>query len=106
MNFDIDGLHFDYIRFTGSNQGYNPTRPRYNASSDSGQPLSSSEQFTMAARPGSARPQGLREHPVCGRRCNFRGGQPGTRRLRAPPARSEHAALLHDVLMDAWVPRH
>ncbi len=24
-NFDIDGLHFDYIRFTGINQGYNPT---------------------------------------------------------------------------------
>lgn len=24
-NFDIDGLHFDYIRFTGQRQGYNPT---------------------------------------------------------------------------------
>lgn len=24
-NFDIDGLHYDYIRFTGTNQGYNPT---------------------------------------------------------------------------------
>jgi len=23
--FDIDGLHYDYIRFTGANQGYNPT---------------------------------------------------------------------------------
>jgi uncharacterized lipoprotein YddW (UPF0748 family) len=24
-NFDIDGLHFDYIRYTGQRQGYNPT---------------------------------------------------------------------------------
>lgn len=24
-NFDIDGLHFDYIRFTANDQGYNPT---------------------------------------------------------------------------------
>ena len=24
-NFDIDGLHYDYIRFTANNQGYNPT---------------------------------------------------------------------------------
>lgn len=23
-NFDVDGLHYDYIRFTGNNQGYNP----------------------------------------------------------------------------------
>jgi uncharacterized lipoprotein YddW (UPF0748 family) len=31
-NFDIDGVHFDYIRFTANNQGYNPTSiARYNA---------------------------------------------------------------------------
>ncbi len=31
-NFDIDGIHYDYIRFTGRNQGYNPTSvARYNA---------------------------------------------------------------------------
>lgn len=24
-NFDIDGIHYDYIRFTANNQGYNPT---------------------------------------------------------------------------------
>jgi uncharacterized lipoprotein YddW (UPF0748 family) len=51
-NFDIDGLHFDYIRFTGSNQGYNPTSiARYNARFGlSGQPLSSSEQFKQWRR--------------------------------------------------------
>ncbi len=31
-NFDIDGIHYDYIRFTANNQGYNPTSiARYNA---------------------------------------------------------------------------
>ena len=31
-NHDIDGIHYDYIRFTGNNQGYNPTSiARYNA---------------------------------------------------------------------------
>ena len=31
-HFDIDGIHFDYIRFTDNNQGYNPTSiARYNA---------------------------------------------------------------------------
>lgn len=32
QNFDIDGIHYDYIRFTANNQGYNPTSvARYNA---------------------------------------------------------------------------
>jgi uncharacterized lipoprotein YddW (UPF0748 family) len=31
-NFDIDGIHYDYIRFTANNQGYNPTSvARFNA---------------------------------------------------------------------------
>ncbi len=31
-HFDIDGIHFDYIRFTANNQGYNPTSlARFNA---------------------------------------------------------------------------
>jgi uncharacterized lipoprotein YddW (UPF0748 family) len=31
-NYDIDGVHFDYIRFTANNLGYNPTSvARYNA---------------------------------------------------------------------------
>lgn len=31
-NFDIDGIHYDYIRFTGPTLGYNPTSvARYNA---------------------------------------------------------------------------
>jgi len=31
-NFDIDGIHYDYVRFTANNQGYNPTSvARYNA---------------------------------------------------------------------------
>jgi len=31
-NFDVDGIHYDYIRFTGGNEGYNPTSvARYNA---------------------------------------------------------------------------
>lgn len=30
-NFDLDGIHYDYIRFTAGNQGYNPTSiARYN----------------------------------------------------------------------------
>ena len=42
--FDIDGVHLDYIRFTGSNQGYNPTSvARYNARYGlSGNPAASS----------------------------------------------------------------
>ncbi len=32
MNYDIDGIHYDYIRFTANDQGYNPTSvARYNA---------------------------------------------------------------------------
>lgn len=51
-NFDVDGVHFDYIRFTGNNQGHNPTSvARYNARYGlSGQPLSSSEQFKQWRR--------------------------------------------------------
>jgi uncharacterized lipoprotein YddW (UPF0748 family) len=31
-NFDIDGIHYDYIRFEASTEGYNPTSvARYNA---------------------------------------------------------------------------
>ena len=31
-NFDIDAIHYDYVRFTAHNQGYNPTSvARYNA---------------------------------------------------------------------------
>lgn len=51
-NFDIDGLHYDYIRFTANNQGYNPTSiARYNARYGlTGQPSSSSEQFRQWRR--------------------------------------------------------
>lgn len=51
-NFDIDGLHYDYIRFTGGNQGYNPVSiARYNARYGlSGQPSPSSSQFSQWRR--------------------------------------------------------
>lgn len=51
-NFDIDGIHYDYIRFTANNQGYNPTSiARYNQRYGlTGQPLSSTEQFKQWRR--------------------------------------------------------
>jgi len=50
--FDIDGLHFDYIRFTGSTQGYNPTSvARYNTwNAKTGQPATSDETFKQWRR--------------------------------------------------------
>lgn len=51
-NFDIDGVHFDYIRFTASNQGYNPTSiARYNARYGlTGQPAYTDERFKQWRR--------------------------------------------------------
>jgi len=51
-NFDIDGIHYDYIRFTGSNQGYNPTSvARYNTRYGlTGKPLATDEQFRQWRR--------------------------------------------------------
>ncbi len=51
-NFDIDGIHYDYIRFTANNQGYNPTSvARYNARYGlTGQPASTNEQFKQWRR--------------------------------------------------------
>jgi len=51
-NFDIDGIHYDYIRFTANNQGYNPTSiARYNARYGlTGQPSASDERFKQWRR--------------------------------------------------------
>ena len=51
-NFDIDGLHYDYIRFAAYNEGYNATSvARYNARYGlSGTPSPSSEQFKQWRR--------------------------------------------------------
>jgi uncharacterized lipoprotein YddW (UPF0748 family) len=51
-NFDIDGIHYDYIRFTASNQGYNPTSiARYNARYGTvNQPSPSDERFEQWRR--------------------------------------------------------
>ncbi|MBN1492192.1 MAG: family 10 glycosylhydrolase, partial [Phycisphaerae bacterium] len=51
-NFDIDGIHHDYIRFEGNTEGYNPTSvARYNERYGlTGQPSSSSEQFKQWRR--------------------------------------------------------
>jgi uncharacterized lipoprotein YddW (UPF0748 family) len=51
-NFDIDGIHYDYIRFTANNQGYNPTSiARYNARYGlTGQPAAADEQFKQWRR--------------------------------------------------------
>ncbi len=52
QNFDIDGLHYDYIRFTGYNQGYNPTSiARFNTRHGlTGQPSPTSELFKQWRR--------------------------------------------------------
>ena len=51
-NFDVDGIHYDYIRFTAGNQGYNPTSiARYNAKYGlTGQPSSTDDQFDQWRR--------------------------------------------------------
>ncbi|MCC6484366.1 MAG: family 10 glycosylhydrolase [Armatimonadetes bacterium] len=51
-NFDIDGLHYDYIRFTGGNQGYNPVSvARFNERfGRTGQPSPSDPQFSQWRR--------------------------------------------------------
>ena len=51
-NFDLDGIHFDYIRFTADDQGYNPTSiARYKARYGlTGQPASNDEQFKQWRR--------------------------------------------------------
>ena len=51
-NFDIDGVHYDYVRFTANDQGYNPASiARYNARYGlSGQPSASNEQFKQWRR--------------------------------------------------------
>jgi len=50
--FDIDGLHYDYIRFTANNQGYNPVSiARFNQRyGRTGQPSPSDEQFKQWRR--------------------------------------------------------
>jgi uncharacterized lipoprotein YddW (UPF0748 family) len=51
-NFDIDGIHYDYIRFTGNNQGFNPTSvARFNTiKGRTGQPSSADEVFKQWRR--------------------------------------------------------
>ncbi|MBN1489618.1 MAG: family 10 glycosylhydrolase, partial [Phycisphaerae bacterium] len=51
-NFDIDGIHHDYIRFEANTEGYNPTSvARYNERYGlTGQPSSSSDQFKQWRR--------------------------------------------------------
>ena len=51
-HFDIDGIHFDFIRFTDNNQGYNPTSiARYNARYGlTGQPAASDTRFQQWRR--------------------------------------------------------
>ncbi len=51
-NFDVDGLHFDYVRFSGKDEGYNPTSiSRYNARYGlTGRPTASDERFKQWRR--------------------------------------------------------
>lgn len=51
-NFDIDGIHYDYIRFTANDQGYNPTSiARFNARYGRvGQPAPNDELFKQWRR--------------------------------------------------------
>lgn len=95
-NFDIDGLHFDYIRFTASDQGYNPTSvARFNARyGRTGQPLSTDDlweqwrrdQVTAIVRKAYAGTQAVKPHvKVSGA---FGGGTPG-------PASSTRSAFLN-----------
>lgn len=50
--FDIDGIHYDYIRFQGATEGYNPTSvARYNARYGlTGQPTYTNEQWKQWRR--------------------------------------------------------
>lgn len=51
-HFDIDGIQYDYIRFTADNQGYNPTSiARYNARYGlTGKPAATDDQFKQWRR--------------------------------------------------------
>ncbi len=51
-NFDIDGIHYDYIRFDANNEGYNPTSvARYNQRYGlSGSPTYTTEQWKQWRR--------------------------------------------------------
>lgn len=51
-NFDVDGIHFDYVRFTAGNQGYNPTSVnRYNARyAQAGNPVYTDERWRQWRR--------------------------------------------------------
>jgi uncharacterized lipoprotein YddW (UPF0748 family) len=51
-NFDIDGLHYDYIRFAANNEGYNPTSvARFNEQyGQIGQPAASDADFKQWRR--------------------------------------------------------
>jgi len=51
-NFDIDGIHYDYVRFEANSEGYNPTSvARYNARYGlTGQPVSTDQQFKQWRR--------------------------------------------------------
>lgn len=51
-NYDVDGLHYDYIRFSAANEGYNPTSvARFNARyGRTGQPSASDSLFLQWRR--------------------------------------------------------
>ncbi len=51
-NYDVDGVHYDYIRYTGGNQGYNPTSiARYNTRyGTSGNPSPTDDRFDQWRR--------------------------------------------------------
>ncbi len=51
-NYDVDGVHYDYIRFNAANEGYNPTSiARYNARhGTSGKPSPSDDRFDQWRR--------------------------------------------------------
>ncbi len=71
-NFDIDGIHYDYIRFTGQRQGYNPTsidrfKARYNRTSTPAYTDDDFEQWrrdqvTALVRQVYARTQAVKPH--------------------------------------------
>lgn len=110
-NFDIDGIHFDYIRYTGPTQGYNPTSiARYNArygttgQPDAGDPCFQQwrrDQVTAVVRKVYAEVQAAKPWvKVSG---SFRGGTPS-------PTSSTRAAFMKSVAYagdysdwDSWV---
>ena len=124
-NFDVDGVHYDYIRFTGGAQGYNPTSiARYNARYGlTGQPSSTDDlfdqwrrdQITGIVRQVYARIQSVKPHvlqsgsfvtwnpsPTASTRAAFQATRPYGN--RSDGVFSDWDAWMQEGIMDVGIP--